>query len=153
MLFSRRSHALAWGPTKGTWTDHLIEEIYSREWSPLIISPCVTLTMKDCLAHTLSIIAKKESGLNPRSIYIERNLKLSKGLFQLSAESVNQKAYDCKVSNRDLLNPYTNIGCAVKIAHFWLNRDLVFFTESQAKDRNLQKGLSRYWTVARPSSL
>jgi len=141
---------LAWDNQE--WTYHLIKEIESKEWSPQIKNHCKKLDVKTCLAQALSIMAKYESGFKPETKYTESfkdakgQLIISRGLFQLSIESANQSAYKCGIKQaEELHDPFVNITCMVKIAHHWLNKDLIFFSPNKL-------GLSRYHSVARPTS-
>jgi hypothetical protein len=71
---------------------------------------------------------------------------ISRGLFQLSIESANQKAYGCGFkTEQEIHEPLKNISCMVKIVNHWLNKDLVFFGGTKL-------GLGRYHSVARASS-
>lgn len=142
---------LAWGD-KQEWTDHLIAEIDKAKWNPAIENPCKTVGLKECLAQILSIMAKYESSFNPKREFKENfkdskgNWVVSRGLFQLSIESANQKAYGCGFkTEQEIHEPLKNISCMVKIANHWLNKDLVFFGGTKL-------GLGRYHSVARASS-
>lgn len=142
---------LAWGD-KQEWTDHLIAEIDKAKWNPSIENPCKTVGLKECLAQTLSIVAKYESSFNPKTEFQENfkdskgNWVISRGLFQLSIESANQKAYGCGFkTEQEIHEPLKNISCAVKIVNHWANKDLVFFGGEKL-------GLGRYWSVCRESS-
>ena len=161
LLFSTPAKAqeLAWGSKHQVWTNHVIKEINSRNWNDDIKNHCKKTPLNICIAQALSIIAKRESGFNPKARYEEsfndRNGKpvVSRGLFQLSVESANQRAYLCNIKNhKELYDPLINIACAVKISHFWLNKDMSFFTKANVRALRDQLGFSRYWSVARPTS-
>ncbi len=154
------SQELAWGTKRQAWTDHMMQEIRSKTWKDDIKNHCKQFLLEECVAQTLSIMAKRESGFNPKARYEEAfrdkkgNPVISRGLFQLSVESANQKAYGCNIKNsKELHDPLINISCAVKIANHWLNKDKIFFTpKTKETGRIPHFGFSRYWSVARPSS-
>lgn len=143
---------LAWGEKHQDWTDHLIKEIESKEWSSDIKNHCKKLDVKTCLAQAISIMAKYESGFKPETSYEEsfkgqdgKNI-ISRGLFQISISSSNQSAYKCGTKTIEQLHePLFNITCMVKIAHYWVNKDKVFFGGDKL-------GLGRYHSVGRVSS-
>lgn len=161
---------LAW--TDVAWTEHLIKEIDSKVWSPEIKNHCKVVDLKTCIAQTLSIMAKYESGYNPKATYREckkdkcvyskcehfpeygycmvsapGKMVTSRGLFQLSIGSVNG-TYKCGIkTDAELDDPLKNISCMVNIANYWLNKDLVFY----GVDKN-HKGFGRYHSVLRAGS-
>ncbi len=142
---------LAWGD-KPEWTDHLIAEIDKANWSNGIEVPCKTANFRECLAQLMSEMVRWESSFNPKTEYKENfkdskgNWVISRGLFQLSIESANQKAYGCGFkTEQEIHEPLKNISCAVKIVNHWLNKDLVFFGGEKL-------GVGRYWSVGRASS-
>lgn len=141
---------LAWG--ERPWTKTLMDAIESKEWSKDITNHCKHTEFKVCLGQTISIMAKYESGFKPETSYEEsfkgrdgKNI-ISRGLFQISMSSSNQSAYKCNTKNVEQLHdPDHNIKCMVNIAHYWLNKDLVFFGGDKL-------GLGRYHSVGRKSS-
>jgi hypothetical protein len=143
---------LAWGESRQDWTNHLVKEIDSKEWSPNIKNHCKKIEFKECLAQAISIMAKYESGFKPETSYVEsfkgqdgKNI-VSRGLFQISISSSNQSAYKCETKTiEQLYDPKFNISCMVKIVNFWLNKDLVFFGGEKL-------GLGRYHSTGRASS-
>lgn len=163
---------LAWGEKRSDWSEHLLAEIDKLKWSKDIKTPCTKLAFNECLAQTISIMAKYESGFKPQTesreckkdkcvysvgctFYPEygycRNSSqkkpvTSRGLLQISISSSNVPEYSCGTKTEDELHdPKFNLSCAVKIAHYWLNRDLVLYGEDKL-------GMGRYWSVMRKSS-
>lgn len=141
---------LAWGDKP--WTKILMDAIDAKSWDPGIVSPCKKVEFKICLAQAISKMAEYESGFKPETKYVEsfKDAKganvVSRGLFQLSIESSNQSAYKCGIKVADELHDAdTNIKCMVNIAHYWLNKDKVFFGGEKL-------GLGRYHSVARVGS-
>lgn len=143
---------LAWGLSHPDWDKYLSDAVNSSSLKPDVKLPCKKLNAKDCLIQTISIMAKYESSFNPAEKYTESfadasGVKVvSRGLLQVSQESANQKAYDCKITDpKQLHDPKINLECAVKIAVKWINQDGVFFGGDKL-------GLGRYWSVGRKSS-
>lgn len=146
---AQKKIVLAWGESRQEWTDHLIAEIDKAKWNPAIENYCKTVSLKECVAQAVSIMAKYESGFKPETKYNETgHLQgvVSRGLFQISFDSSNMSAYKCGTKNpQQLHEPLFNISCMVKIVNYWLNRDLVFFGGDKL-------GLGRYHHVGRASS-
>lgn len=134
-----------------------IMELISKEVDAISLKPGVkslnkSLSSKECMAKLIYKMIEFESGYDTNSKYKEsfkdakgKNV-ISRGLLQLSIESVNQSAYGCKIKDaKELHDPATNIKCGVKILSYWANRDLVLMGEPK-------KGGARYWSVCRASS-
>ena len=143
---------LAWGESRQEWTDHLIAEIDKAKWNPAIDNYCKTVSLKECVAQAVSIMARYESSFKTGEQFTESfndskgNPVISRGLLQLSFESSNQKAYACGLKKpEDLHDAKINLSCGVKIVNYWLNKDHVFFGEPKL-------GLGRYWSVGRSTS-
>ena len=95
-----------------------------------------------------SSLARFESDFDPKETYTENftdakgKKVLSRGLFQVSIESANQKAYNCGIKNaEDLHDPYTNMRVAVTIANYWIVRD----GSIAGGIRGAWRGMARYW--------
>lgn len=149
---AQKKIVLAWGESRQEWTDHLIAEIDKAKWNPAIENYCKTVSLKECVAQAVSIMARYESSFKTGEQFTESfndskgNPVISRGLLQLSLESSNQKAYACGLKTpEDLHDAKTNLSCAVKIVNYWMNRDLVLMAEPK-------KGCARYWSVCRASS-
>jgi len=102
-----------------------------------------------------SSLARYESSFNPKATYLEKfpdakgNRVLSQGLFQLSKESANQARYGCGINKpEELLDPKTNIVCAVKIATELISQNGVVAGGSSGA----WKGMARYWSPFRDSA-
>lgn len=79
---------------------------------------------------------------------LDGGFAVSRGLFQLSVSSV--QGLGCKdfiKSSEDLHNPDLNIKCAMIIAKNYIIQDKIITGNSDSKWR----GLSRYWSVVRPT--
>jgi len=79
---------------------------------------------------------------------LDGGFAVSRGLFQLSVSSV--QGLGCKdfiKSSEDLHNPDLNIKCAMIIAKNYIVQDKIITGNSDSKWR----GLSRYWSVVRPT--
>lgn len=79
---------------------------------------------------------------------LDGGFAVSRGLFQLSVSSV--QGLGCKdfiKSSDDLHNPDLNIKCAMIIAKNYIVQDKIITGNSDSKWR----GLSRYWSVVRPT--
>ena len=102
----------------------------------------------------LSAIAKPESNFKPETKYRESfvgadgQLVISRGLLQLSIESVNQKKYSCNIQEaEDLHDPAINLQCGVRILNAWVKDDNVIATYGSDAPR----GGGRYWSTLRES--
>lgn len=149
---AQKKIVLAWGESRQEWTDHLIAEIDKAKWNPAIENYCKTVSLKECVAQAISIMARYESSFKTGEQFTEGfndskgNPVISRGLLQLSFESSNQRAYACGLKTpEDLHDAKINLSCAVKIVNYWLNKDHVFFGEPKL-------GLGRYWSVGRSTS-
>lgn len=100
----------------------------------------------------LSAMAKPESNFKPATQYIEPDIfdangqhVISRGLLQISMESVNQHAYGCGIrSAPDLHKVDVNLSCAARIMQHWVRTDgLIAATSKPAV------GAARYWSVLR----
>lgn len=156
-----KTKALAWGDKYPEWDKALTDAVNSSTLSADVKHPCKSLSAKECLIQTISIMAKYESGFKPQEQYKEAfkdakgNYVVSRGLLQISIESANQKAYACNIKDaKELHDPKINLECAVKIAVYWINKDAVFFGDRTDSDKNkkIYLGLGRYNSVARSSS-
>jgi len=99
----------------------------------------------------LSSLARYESSHKPSSKYTEKfpdvhgNRVVSRGLFQLSIESVNGSRYRCGIKDAiELHDAETNIKCAVKVAAALIKENGVLYSKSAP-----WKGLSRYFSPFR----
>ena len=98
----------------------------------------------------------RESGYKPETKYTESfkdstgKFVVSRGLFQISPESANQRAYGCgvKADGSDLHDPEKNITCAVKIFGHWFVKD--GYIGQSVNGSHL--GGARYWSVLRNAS-
>lgn len=145
---------LAWQSAKPNLTEHMQKAIALKEWPVLKEIPCKNMQTGDCVALVMSFIAKYESNFSSTTTFVE-DFKdssgkqiVSRGLFQMSIASVKQKQYACDMikDEADLYDDVKSINCAVNIAHHWITRDMVIFSDKA----NL--GLGRYWSTARPTS-
>ncbi len=101
----------------------------------------------------LSCLAQVESSLNTHTKYTESfndsqgRRVISRGLFQLSVESVNGyvKYGAPKVTADDLHDPIINLRCAVVILSRWISKDHVIAGDRPSDHR----GGSRYWSTLR----
>lgn len=121
-----------------------------KKWCPNGMSP-------HAYAALVGAMAKYESSFKADTTYRENfkdkngNWVISTGLLQLSYESARQTPYNCRgliTREEDLKNAEKNIRCAVNIIAYWLRRDGVV----QDYSGGVHKGISRYWSVMRPSS-
>jgi uncharacterized protein (TIGR02594 family) len=103
--------------------------------------------------HFLSCMAMKESGINPATEFRESfndsrgKRVISRGLFQLSIESVNgykRHGYEGINSFSELHDPIVNLEAAVFILKHWIKRD-----GQIASGTSPWKGGARYWSVLR----
>ena len=86
------------------WDSHLKSEIAKQNLPATIKLPCKKpTTVNECTYKLMVEMARYESGFKPEATYKE-NFKdsqgrfiISRGLYQLSVESANQKAYGCGV--------------------------------------------------------
>lgn len=99
----------------------------------------------------ISSMAEFESKFDPKCVYEEGfedsqgNPVMSRGLLQLSKESVNQKAYGGNIKDpKELHDVKTNLECAVKILNYWIPKDKCIGSG--------KLGGARYWSVLRDSS-
>lgn len=117
--------------------------------------PFANLTMaerKQFYLTLFSSLAFYESSFKPNTTFRENfkdqkgNYVISAGLMQLSVESGN--AYGCGLkSTNDLLDPKTNLECAVRIANRWVGeRDFMLHSKTSP-----WLGFSRYWSPYRNS--
>lgn len=165
---------LAWGNSHADWDKYLYDAISGAPSLDKVTNICKTLSHKDCLAQSLSIMSKYESRFKPSTFYAECNkdkcvysdgcnkvegygycmkgnskydngVVISSGLLQISTSSAI--SYGCNVkSKEDLTDPKKNLECAVKIASKWIVQDGVFYKDGT------KLGLARYWSVMRDSS-
>lgn len=143
---------LAWGDKYPEWDKALTDEIKLAKLPANTKTPCKKLSVNDCLAQLVSIMAKYESSFKPETQFKESfndskgKPVISRGLLQLSIESANQKAYGCNIKKaEELHNPKTNLECAVKIVVFQANKSGTLMDGNRG-------GASAYWSVARKSS-
>lgn len=143
---------LAWGESKQEWTDHLLKETQKFNIAPLDFCTNVKPEkIPELYAQLISIMAKFESGYDPKTSYQESfndssgKPVVSRGLLQISIASSNQSAYSCGTKDEQQLHdPLFNLTCATKILNHW-TKDKVLFAKP---DANL--GCGRYWSVCRP---
>lgn len=150
---------------KPSWTNHAVTKLVQKDLlnrKPKDIEEyCPTFNDLDedkkiyFYSLLMSAMAKKESNFNPDATYKEafrdRNGKriVSRGLFQISIESANQRAYGCGFKNTsELHDPYRNIACSVNILSHWIKRDGYIGGKYQGR----WKGGARYWAVLRDNS-
>jgi hypothetical protein len=163
----------AWGVKNPVWDIALYDAVKKSEINSKVKIPCKKLNAKECLAQTISIMAKYESSFKPETIFYECSKKsnvygktafydkergwcmkgvsqydggfvISRGLLQISIASA--KSYGCPIEkSTDLHNAQINLECGVKIATNWINKDGVFFGGDKL-------GIGRYWSVGRKSS-
>lgn len=140
---------LAWSgqPDGAKWTAFLDEAMKDLPEAGPIVTPCKKLTLKPCAKQLLSIMAKRESGFKPETSFNETGHLAgvtSRGLFQLSYDSANQKAYKCGIAKaKDLHDPKTNIQCAVKILSYQAKKTGTLI------DGTADGGCGTYWSVCR----
>lgn len=139
---------LAWSNSHPDWNKALYDELAALPDLELPNLPCKKLKTKDCVAQLMSIMAKYESGFDPKNVYHEPPpLGVdSIGLFQLSIES--EKTLCSLKSKEDLKEPITNIKCAVKVLSKWVQKDGVLY----GGQKGAWRGGSRYWSVLRNTS-
>lgn len=143
---------LAWGTTHLDWDKALYQAIEKSGLKSDVKTPCKKLTNKYCLAQLISIMAKYESSFKPETNFTEsfKDSKgkpvTSRGLLQLSIESVNQKAYGCAVKQEKELNdPITNLQCGIAVIVYQSNKSGTLIDGNRG-------GCSAYWSVCRKSS-
>lgn len=139
---------LAWSgqPDGAKWTAYLDEAMNILPENGPIVTPCKKLTLKPCAKQLLSIMAKRESNFKPETSFNETgHLQgvVSRGLFQLSFDSANQKAYGCGIKKaQDLHDPKINIQCAVKILAYQAKKTGTLIDGEKG-------GCGAYWSVCR----
>lgn len=142
---------LAWSgqPDGAKWTAYLDEAMSVLPENGPIVTPCKKLTLKPCAKQLLSIMAKRESGFKPETSFKEDfndskgSAVISRGLFQISQESANQKAYGCGIKKaQDLHDPKINIECAVKILAYQAKKTGTLIDGQKG-------GCGAYWSVCR----
>lgn len=139
---------LAWSgqPDGAKWAAYLDEAMKDLPNAGPIVTPCKKLTLKSCTKQLLSIMAKRESNFKPETKYNETgHLQgvVSRGLFQLSFDSANQKAYGCGIKKaQDLHDPKINIECAVKILAYQAKKTGTLIDGAKG-------GCGAYWSVCR----
>jgi hypothetical protein len=102
--------------------------------------------------HLAVAMAKKESNYNSRTQFVENfndsqgRPVISRGLFQMSFESANQRAYNCNFKTpQELHDPILNIKCMTNILYHWVSND----QRIGGKESGEWKGGARYWSVLR----
>jgi hypothetical protein len=94
-------------------------------------------------------LSRYESNFKPETVYQEAfddnagDNVISRGLFQLSVESVNGDRYRCGATVAKLHDPAFNIQCAVKVANALVREDRKVWGGPP------WKALSRYWSPFR----
>lgn len=140
---------LAWGMSHLDWDSALKAEIVKHDWSGVTL-PRPGISTVDCVAQLISIMAKYESSFDPKAKYNETGHLagvVSRGLLQISLDSANQKAYDCKLTDaQQLHDPIINLQCAVKIMHYQAKKHGVLLNGSK------ESGAGAYWSVGRSTS-
>lgn len=169
-------YSAAWDGKAGTalWTASLVESLKTSgaalydvkitdaaDWCPKFNS-LDTDKKTQFFVTLISTMVKRESNFKPETSYKEGfndskgNPVISRGLLQISKESANQKAYDCKIqSEQELHDVATNLNCGVKIIKKWVVEDKVIATsvkKSVLSSSYNHYGAARYWSVARSSS-
>lgn len=149
---SASTYKAAW-PNEA-WTAELAKAI--EEHGPALKTvpgPCSKRTQ--FFVMLFSSLAKYESGFKPSSTYTEAfpdakgNRVVSRGLFQLSIESVNGARYKCGIKKaEELHDPKTNIICAVKVANALVKENNVVASGSAGA----WKGMARYWSPFRTAT-
>ena len=143
--------ALAWG-AKPEWDKYLADAVNSKPWPVSVEKPCKKVDLKECVMQLISIMAKYESNFKPETNFTESfndskgKPVISRGLLQISQESANQKAYNCKIKDaKELNDSKINLECAVNIIHFQAVKHNSLMGEPK-------KGCAAYWSVCRASS-
>lgn len=151
-------------PEGRLWTQYTVEALKTHGAKMLLVDNIKDddeycrrfdeLTMNERLQFyvmLISTMAQYESGFDPKQTYKEGfndaqgKPVLSRGLLQMSKESVNQSAYGGNIKNaEELHDPRTNLICAVKILNYWIPKDKCFGSG--------KLGGARYWSVLRDSS-
>ncbi len=130
------------------WTGYLSDELSKHDFSSVKV-PCKNTSKQGCVIKTMIQMAKYESNYNPATKFNESgDLKgvVSRGLFQISKDSANQKVYGCNVKNEnDLHDPEINTRCAVKIISYQTKKSGVLIDGSK-------NGCGAYWSVCRSTS-
>lgn len=108
---------------------------------------------KNFWVYLMSQMTKYESSFNTNLKYTEDfddsngNPVISAGLLQISIESGN--AYGCAFkSTSDLLDPYQNLSCGIRILNRWMGKD----ARIAGKVSGSWKGGARYWAVLRSTN-
>lgn len=103
----------------------------------------------------ISALVYQESKFDPKCSYVEDfddakgNNVVSKGLGQLSKESVNQKAYGGKIKDpNELYDPNTNLSLIVAIMDHCMQDGYI----GTYVDKNNKYGAARYWSCMREIS-
>lgn len=102
--------------------------------------------------HLISVMAREESNFEPTKTYTESfndgkgKPVVSRGLLQLSIESVQSPKYSCRIETEEELDdPAKNLVCGVKILNHWMGREAVI-ARTSGDD---WYGASKYWGVFR----
>lgn len=144
------------------WSEHLIKEVINHDLMLQTPSDIKSYCPNYANLHEMSktmfwanlmvAMAKKESNYNPNTSYTENfsdsqgRLVVSRGLFQLSLESANQRAYGCGFKNAgEIYDPLKNITCSVNILSHWVKKD----NRIGEKVSGSWLGGARYWSVLR----
>jgi len=136
--------------TNEEWTTILANALKSSELATMNITE-VCGDKIQFYTMLLSSLARYESNHKPSSKYTEKfadvngNRVVSRGLLQLSKESVNGSRYRCGITDaEDLHDPKVNLECGVKVAAALIKENGVLYSKSAP-----WKGLSRYWSPFR----
>jgi len=139
---------LAWGTVHDDWTKALVQYVDKHNWTGIQMPTRLTAIENVC--QLISIMAKYESSWKPETKYNEQGHLsgvVSRGLMQLSTDSVAQSAYGIgQVSAAQLHDPFINLECAVAIMHYQARKHGVLFNGEK------ESGAGAYWSVGRSSS-
>lgn len=149
-----------------SWADHTLSQVKSKRLAEVVPQDIRNFCpqyesfssekREFFWTELMAVMAKKESSHNPDLKYTESfsdgngNRVISRGLFQLSIESANQRAYSCGFSSAaQIHDPVKNITCSSNILNHWIQKDnRIGGADSSGK----WVGGGRYWSVLRKGS-
>lgn len=148
---------LPWGD-KPEWTSALVSAVRNSKLPDLVPADIASFTSAygsideriAFWANLISMMAKFESGWNPKAVYVEPDIRdaqgnnvASSGLLQISIESA--RSYGFKGTAQDLFDPIKNLQCAVMIIENRIQKHRTLTGQVAGK----WQGVASYWSVMR----